>query len=301
MTFFTLIFGFTISAAAENSEPSINNILQQRGYKAIPITIQNNFLYIKASLNNHPAMAIIDTGSSGINVTEGTAKKLKLATFNTTKKEGVDMHGKKSFKKSVILPHISIGNIQLSDVTANIFQHVSPSSIPTLVVGRNFLQRHHAVIDVYNKKLYLGNKELSQHEMNKIQRILLNQHLLAVPLMFLGSGSIVMSLQINHSQPVNFLFDTGTGITLLSEEYAKTLNLKKSNKEKEITIEKLVMNPLNLSFQPIISLNSISVQPENLAVLRQYLYVQGIFGLSDMIKARAIIFLEEGIVFLRSD
>src|SRR5690606_31384250 len=138
-----------------------------------------------------------------------------------------------------------------------IFQHVSPDNMPTLVVGRDFLKQHHAIIDIHNKQLFLGNKKLSQLEWNKIQKILLHKQLLAIPLMSLASGGMVIPLQINHAQPVNFLFDTGTGITLISKEYAKKLNLKQRNKTKEIIIEKLVMNPLNQSFQPKITLNDI--------------------------------------------
>src|SRR3990167_7729010 len=151
---FTLILGLSISTIAKASMPlSIENILQQLGYKAIPITVKNGFLYVKAFVNKHPATAIIDTGSSGINVTKGTAKKLNLATFNTTKDAGIDMHGRTSFKKSVILPHVTIGNIQLGNVTANIFQHVSPSNMPTLVVGRDFLKQHHAIVEILSPKI----------------------------------------------------------------------------------------------------------------------------------------------------
>ncbi len=302
MIIFIVISGVSVSATAKTFKPlSVDSILAQQGYTAMPITIKNGFLYVRASVNKHSAMAILDTGSSGINVAKSMIKELNLTAFDTKKNGSVDMHGKKSFNKAVKLSRVSVGNVQLGCLTANIFQHVLPSSTPVLVVGRDFLRQHHAIIDLYNKKLYLGRKKLSQHELSAIKKALLNKEFLAVPLMSLGSGSVVIPLQINHSQPVNFLFDTGTGITLLSQEYAKMLHLKQRNKEKQITIKKLVMNPLNLSFQPKVSLDSLFVQPVNLTMLRKYLYVQGIFGLSDMIKARAIIFLGEGVVFLQSD
>ena len=210
------------------------------------------------------------------------------------------MHGKKTFQKSVILENVTIGSIKLSDVNANVFQHVAPCNVPTLVLGRVFLKRYHAIIDLSQKKLYLDYKKLSQFAMNKIQNTLLRQQSRAVPLLSLGSGSMVIPVQINHFTPVLFLFDTGTGVTLLSQAYAKIQHLKQAHNTKEILITKLIMNPLNLSFQPKVSLSKISAQPVNLTMLRKYLYVQGIFGLSDMIKAHTIIFLNEGVVYLRS-
>jgi len=302
---FTVVFSlilmccFSVTADA-TSTSSIEHKLQQSGYEALPITVKNGFLYVNAFINKYPGTAIIDTGSSGINVTKGTAAKLKLATLSTTKNAGIDMNGKKSFKKSVGLQSVSIGKFQLQNVNASIFQNVSSGGIPTLVVGRDFLKRHYAVIDVYNKKLYLSNRKLTQDEMSKIQKMLMNQHLYAIPLLSLNSGDMVISLQINHSQPANFLFDTGTGITLLSQEYAKKLDLKQSNDAKNLIIEKLTMNPLNLSFQPEITIDSATVQLVNLEILRKHLYVQGIFGLSEIIKSHAIIFSEEGLVFARS-
>lgn len=210
------------------------------------------------------------------------------------------MHGKKTFQKSVILENVTIGSIKLSDVNANVFQHVAPCNVPTLVLGRVFLKRYHAIVDLSQKKLYLDYKKLSQLAMNKIQNTLLRQQSRAVPLLSLGSGSMVIPVQINHLTPVLFLFDTGTGITLLSQAYAKIQHLKQAQNTKEILITKLTMNPLNLSFQPKVSLSKISAQPANLTMLRKYLYVQGIFGLSDMIKAHTIIFSNEGAVYLRS-
>ncbi len=299
---FILLLGLSMSATAStDGSLSIDNILRKQGYKSVSMTIKNGFLYIKSSINKHPATAILDTGSSGIGITKSATKQLKLTISNTSKEVGVDMHGKTSFEMSAILPHATIGPITLKHIKASIFQHVLPGSMPTLVVGRDFLQEYYAIIDLYNKRLYLGHKKLSQHEMNNIQSVLLSKQLISVPLMSLASGSMVIPLQINHSQPVNFLFDTGTGITLISRKYATLLNLKHGKHTKDITLETLVMNPLNMSFQSKIALRGISVQPVNLAMLRKYLYVQGIFGLSDMIKARAIIFVREGILFLRSD
>ena len=299
---FIILLGLGISAIAKNHRLSpIDTILRKQGYAAINIIIKNGFMFIKTSVNKHLTMAIIDTGSSGISIAKGSAEKLQLSISNTTKNASVDMHGKKSFRHSVILPHVTISDIQLSNVSANILQQVSTSNTPTLVIGRDFLKCHHAIIDIYHNKLYLGHKKLSQLEINKIQKALLNKRLLAIPLMSLGSGDMVIPLQINRAQPVNFLFDTGTGITLVSKKYAKTLNLKLHNKTNEVTIKKLVLNPLNINYQPKITLNNISAQPENLAILTKYLHVQGIFGLSDMIKAHAIIFVPEGMLFVRSN
>lgn len=67
---FALILALPIHATAEDYKQSIDNFLQQKGYKAIPITIKNGFLVIDASINNNPSIAIIDTGSSDINITK---------------------------------------------------------------------------------------------------------------------------------------------------------------------------------------------------------------------------------------
>ncbi|WP_423062621.1 aspartyl protease family protein [Candidiatus Paracoxiella cheracis] len=111
---------------------------------------------------------------------------------------------------------------------------------------------------------------------------------------------MVIPLQINDSQPVSLLFDTGTGITLLSQDYVKTLHLQQDEKTRMATIEKMLLNPLNTGFQSNVKLNNVPAQLENFAMLRKYLYVQGIFGLSEMVKTHAVIFVKEGLVFLRS-
>lgn len=187
----------------------------------LSIALLEKYWYILSpfSFNKNLSTAIIDTGSSDINITKGAAEKLKLATSKLTKNAGVDMHGKKSFAESVILPSVIIGNVHLENITANIFQHVISGDTPTLVIGSNFLKQHHAIIDIYHKKIYLGQKKFSPAEMDEIQSVLSHQQFQAVPLLFVSSGNAVIPLQINQSLPVNFLFDTGTSITLLSQDY----------------------------------------------------------------------------------
>ena len=297
---FTLILAFASPVIGR----TINKHLyfKKLGYKRIPMVIKNDFLCVKATVNKHPAIAIIDTGSTNIGVTRGTPKKLKLST-KVSGSKGIDMYGRKSSSRYVLLPHVTIGGTHLLNIKADVFQHVQLDKgkrRPALVIGYEFLKRHHAIIDVYNKALYLNDRKLHRAEMNKIKRLLRVQKLLAVPLMYMSTGSVTIPLQINNAEPVSFLFDTGTGVTLISQKYVNINNLKQDNKTGQIKIKSLTLNPLNLSFQPKVSLHNVSVQPANLAILKRYLYVQGIFGLSEMLRAHVIIFPENGVIFLRS-
>jgi predicted aspartyl protease len=296
----TLMLGFTKSVLATNPETtSIDLLLQQSGYSVQPISIKNDFLYISGFVDKHPVVAILDTGSAGIGVTQGTAKKLQLMAFNAPTKN-IDMKGRASSLQIVMLPKVSFSTIYLNKIQANIFQHVAESgNIPTLVIGRDFLKRYHAVIDIYHRKLYLSERKLSAQTQARLEELLSEQKFQAIPLMTMASGDMVIPLQINEAKPANFLFDTGTGVTLLSQEYAKALNLKQINKT-QVSVNHMLMNPLNVSFQPEIVLNNFSVQPTDFTVMRKYLYVQGILGLSEMIKVRAIILLEKGVMYCLS-
>ncbi|WP_423062619.1 aspartyl protease family protein [Candidiatus Paracoxiella cheracis] len=172
ISIFTFLLGCGVStmAAAYSKASSLESILKSQGYHRTHITI-NGFLYVKAFINKRPARAIIDTGSSDINVTKGSVRALKLTEFHSGENTSVDMHGRKSFTEAVILPHVVISNIPLGNVSASVLQHVSSGSVMTIAVGRNFLKQHHAIIDVYNKNLYLSNKKLSRLTMNKIPSV----------------------------------------------------------------------------------------------------------------------------------
>jgi predicted aspartyl protease len=276
---------------------SLSNIVKSSDYHAFPITVNDGFLMVPAAINKKKVWAIIDTGSKVVGATQGMAKLLH-ATAHSFVPRAVDMNGGVSSSRVLTLPRVVIAGVSLGTIRAGIYQQVNINP-PALVVGRHFLQQHHAIIDTYHHVLYLADKRLSLMALNTIKASLAAKGLLPVPLLSTATGEWVLPLQIDNAMASGFLFDTGTGVTLLSQHYAKNLKLS-SKTQKAIVLKRVVLNPLNSSFQHEIVIKSVPIELAKLTVLRQYLYLQGIFGLPDMVKAHAVILIGQGLVFFQA-
>lgn len=111
-------------------------------------------------------------------------------------------------------------------------------------------------------------------------------------------GVVTLPVQIDSLPPADYLFDTGTGVTLLSKKNLSDWHLKHDTGA--IKLQSMTLNPLNLSFQQPIKIHSVKAMVMNLSSMTKVSHVVGILGLSEMIKAHAVILPDERIVYMKS-
>lgn len=295
-----ILLSISVNAVAKDIGLFLNN----NGYKSINLKNINGYLYADGLVSDRPMTAIVDTGSNGISITPNSLlrlKELKMTPYKTGQKS-MNSDGKVTFDQGVTLHNLTIGNVRIKETPAKILDLSFNNKLPTLVIGIHFLRKYHAIIDTYNNKMYLSFKGLSKENKFEFQNILQSDKFHKISLMAIKSGQMLIPISINNKRSVSFLFDTGTGITLISRDYAKSLKEVKKNKGevKTISINSITMNPLNTYFQDKVVIEDVTAQIENLSSMTKYLDVLGIVGLPQMIKGHTIIVTDEDTVYMKS-
>lgn len=280
---------FTSNVIKVNAPQKIENFLLKNHFSEKNIFMQNSFIKIHGHVNNKKVNIILDTGSRGISVDSNIPKIFGLKLIKTDQTI-MNSDGKISPVYMVILPNITISGVKLTHVKATVLDLNWDSTLPNIVVGRNFMNKNHFIIDLKNFKLFLYPSKLSYDLKRKTIQFLMRNNYYSIPLIKNSTDELLIPVQIDNHVPAKFLFDTGTGITLLNKDYAKIVGIIRPNyNKKSVTIAKLIVNPLDTSFKSPILITNSTAQINNLSSLNKALKVQGIFGLAQMIKKNMLI------------
>lgn len=289
---------------------SLISVLKQDGYTAYPLIYKKNLLYTKASVDGHPVLFLIDTGSTGASLLKDGINKLGL-TPKTIEQKSANMTGKTLNKAEVVeLKQVEIGRMMLGEIHAGIIQEPFSNSVPTVVVGCDFLKKYHAIIDLNHDQLFLTKTALSRKQQFGITEYL-NKTYQAVPLTSI-LGEFILPVSINKKPPVNVLFDTGTSDMTLSFAYAKAINIKNKTAVQQkkatngnisiadIELRTIAFNPLQAFFQSPITLKEIYASSANINFLQHIFGVVGIIGLKEIRQINAVIDIPSSMIFLKA-
>jgi predicted aspartyl protease len=223
--------------AGETAAVTIQELLTQQGYTAVPARRgAQNHLFVDAKLNDRKLIVMIDTGFGGLGIDPGKAAGLKrLATLP------VKLHGIfgpfASELTWVQIDTMKIGPVSYAEEPAALVPlrgkpqtHVS-SRIPApsgpadhdVVLGWEFLSRHHLIIDTRSPALFVRTTEPPEDFANSFGRSLLAGGFTLVPLTF-RNLQIEVPATVN-GRPALFMLDTGGPVTVLDAGQAASLGV----------------------------------------------------------------------------
>ncbi len=214
---FTILLYFAFMASwaggAAAKSPISLDVLQRDGYGSVQLIKGGaNRLFVPAEINGKAILLMLDTGWGMEGVTIG----INPAEFQIVPEKGVQMaftaggartptgHGT---AKSVVM-----GNVRIQSTPVNFgpFNEMG-------FVGRGFLKRNHAVIDLTNLRLYLRPP-------GKGRSIDLGPALTALGLAHASfseeHGTFVLNVEVN-GLPTQMALDTGAQLTELDLRFAK--------------------------------------------------------------------------------
>jgi hypothetical protein len=215
---FLAVMAFSGHRAAARSPISLD-VLQRDGYGSVGlITEGQNRVYVLAEINGHKVRLLLDTGWG----TEGITVGMNPSALNIVPEKGVGWavsvsgahvpfaHGT---AQSVVMGNVSIRG------TPIYFGRVSGEG----VVGRGFLKRNNAVIDLTNLRLYLRPP-------GKGRRVDLAPALTALgmakaPFFDAPHGNFVLNVEVN-GVPTRMILDTGAQATMIDGRFAKMARAK---------------------------------------------------------------------------
>jgi predicted aspartyl protease len=287
---------------------SIEALLNTLGYTKVPLIKKNEGFYITGTVGGQRVYFLIDTGSVEASIVSDGVVTLKLDPIQSEEKKA-NMTGEITDTKKVFLSHCTIGNIHVDEISAAVMDQPFTNDLPTIILGNDFFLKNNAIIDIRHHALYLNQSAVSSQDQHRLKQLLAEHHYQQIPLTTLSSRHCIVPVQINDGLPVNFLFDTGTSATTVSDVYVKSLNINPTTPYRtqvatdgsityaEINLKKIMFNPLQVFFQKPIELSNSSALSANIACMATFLGVVGIIGLADMERLNTIISVPTQSVF----
>jgi hypothetical protein len=195
------------------------DVLQRDGYGSVGLVKGGqNRLYVLAEINGHKVRLLVDTGWGA----EGISVGMNPAALNIVPEKGV------GWGLSVSGAHMPVGHgTAQSVVMGNVSIRGTPIYFGRFseegVVGRGFLKRNNAVIDLTNLRLYLRPP-------GKGRRVDLTPALTALgmakaPFFDAPHGNFVLNVEVN-GVPTRMILDTGAQATMIDGRFAKIARAK---------------------------------------------------------------------------
>ena len=112
----------------------------------MPLTRRNNLLYVKATINNVPALLILDTGASAIHLTKSFATRagISLDRGRMTQVEGINGVGEAYVTSA---SSVSVGTQSTSDVLVLVDTDDGLIAGADGLLGQTFLSRFKVTVE----------------------------------------------------------------------------------------------------------------------------------------------------------
>jgi aspartyl protease len=207
------------SGRATARSPISLDVLQRDGYGSVGlINDRQNKLYVLAEINGRKVKLLLDTGWG----TEGITVGMTPGALNIVPEKGV------GWALSASGAHVPVGHgTAQSVVMGNVSIRGTPIYFGRFseegVVGRGFLKRNNAVIDLTNLRLYLRPS-------GKGRRVDLAPALTALgmakaPFFDAPRGNFVLNVEVN-GVPTQMVLDTGAQATMIDGRFARMARAK---------------------------------------------------------------------------
>ena len=209
---------FSGGRAAARSPISLD-VLQRDGYGWVDLVKDGqNKLYVPTEINGQKIRLLLDTGWG----TEGITVGINPTALHVVPEKGVQMTLSASGARTLIghgtAQSVVMGNVHIQGTPIYFGRFVEMG-----FVGRGFLKRNNAIIDLTNLRLYLRPP-------GKGRRVNLGPALTALglaqaPFFDTPHGTFVLNVEVN-GHPTQMALDTGAQLTLLDRRFAKAASTK---------------------------------------------------------------------------
>jgi hypothetical protein len=222
-----LAVAFLVAAASFAHAVTLEELLTKRGYTAVPMQFsEKNHYIINGKVNGRKAVIIVDSGAPLLTLDPSMAAGMKRAEGLPRKWRGVYGGTVKASGMAALIEKLELGPISCREEPAVLLnlhdkKTFTGSLIPRpgygrdydVLIGWEFLSRHHAIIDAMDLKLFLCDTDPETGAGDQFGRSLLAGGFKLVPLTARGLKIEVPGAINDH--PVLFLLDTASVVTTL--------------------------------------------------------------------------------------
>jgi len=206
----------TTLAGTRAEGASLATELKRLGYQEIELRrTGENHLFLFARVNGRRRSCLVDTGWS-------------LTTISTNTAQQRPTPGS--------LDELNLGRVTLTN-EPTVVRDLRVNGQPTafdLVLGCDFLIRHHAVIDCAGRRLYLRREALANEPMSELAAWLRGRGFVALELKQHNPLALTCAAKLN-GRDVAMLMDTGAMWSCLDKETARALELRVDPSANQIT------------------------------------------------------------------
>ncbi len=206
----------TTLATIRTEAASLAADLKRLGYQEIELRrTGENHLFLFARVNGRRRSCLVDTGWSLTTISTNTAQRLTSPDS---------------------LAELKLGHVTLTN-EPTVVRDLRVNGQPTafdLVLGCNFLIRHHAVIDSAGRRLYLRQAALANESMRELAASLRGRGFVALNLKQHDPLALTCPARLN-GRDLEFLVDTGAMWSCLDTEIARALGLRVEPSANQIT------------------------------------------------------------------
>jgi predicted aspartyl protease len=201
-----LATGMALVAGEAAERIQVGDVLTKLGYEAVELRrTGEHHLFLFGRVNGRRRSCLVDTGWSFATVSTNTAARLSPPR---------------------IVEQLALGPVLLTNQPV-VPQDMRINGRPApydVVLGCDFLIRHHAVIDCANNRLFLRRSAPAREEAEELQLQLSKAGLVAVPMKRHRPPALTCEVTIG-GQPVAFLIDSGAVWSCLDLKTAQALAL----------------------------------------------------------------------------
>lgn len=215
---FLAVMSFSGNRAGARSPISLD-VLQRDGYGSVGlIKVGANKLYVPTEINGRKIDLLLDTGWG----TEGITVGQNPSAFHVVLEKGVGLTLSASGARTPVghgtAQSVVMGNVHIQGTPIYFGRFFEQG-----IVGRGFLKRNNAIIDLTNLRLYLRPS-------GKGRRVNLGPALTALglaqaPFFDAPHGNFVLNVEVN-GLPTRMVLDTGAQATMLDGRFAKVARAK---------------------------------------------------------------------------
>lgn len=205
-----------LGGARVNSLASDHPALAALGYRCAPLQRSaDGHLHLRARLNGHRSVTLVDTGWSFSTLAASKAKRLfKLSA--TAPPTG-----------SALIQRVELGKLAFRDQPVRIeplLFHGQPASFEC-VLGLDFLRRHFALLDCGRGRLYLRHAAPSAAEVERLESLLRQSGYSAVTLRLNEPPALTCLSRVN-GQDLELLVDSAAVWSVLDAHHLERLKLR---------------------------------------------------------------------------
>jgi predicted aspartyl protease len=181
--------------------------LKQLGYEVVELRrTGDNHLFLFGKVDGRRRSCLVDTGWSFTTVSTNTAAR---------------------FAETNLVRQLTLGRVELTNEavrTLDLRVNGQPTSYD-VVLGADFLRRHHAVIDCAGLRLYLRRAELPSAARRQLELALRDAGWAEIEMQQREPLALTCAAQVN-GRPVELLVDSGAAWSCLDAKVAESVGLR---------------------------------------------------------------------------